>query len=609
MSTTFPDIDGRTAVSVLRRPITPLLLALLIAFPLALLTSWSSAVTVWQTGSFFDSDDAMRAVEVRDWMAGQGWFDLAAHRFGLPEGLFMHWSRVVDVPLALLIRAFDFALSPEMAERAARIAWPLALQMSLIAAMAYAARVLAGSGAMLPAALLIVFGGIGYTQFVPGRIDHEALQIVLLTMMAGTELESLDPAKASRAALTGIAVAVSLAVSLENLPFVAVVLGTLPIAWTISGERHRGALLWLGLGLGLAAPIMFVATVAPSRYAISSLDAFSAPHVAGALMGSATLVVLAVLTPSCGTGGSRSVGRRAALLAAMGTAVATIMLWAFPGCLREPFADMDPLVKHLWLDQVREVQSLFAALRERPATTLALIGPMVVGSICALVALAATRGVARLRWAVLAALVLAGFVGTLWGIRVAFSLQPLALLGGAWAVDRTVVWARDSRRRSAATAVPFALFLACSSLGWALLPLGPASSREDAEYATDRRCNSAAALEPLNRLPPGRVFAPLDAGPFLLAHTSLSVLAGPFHRNNAGNLAVLKGFTAPPDAARAIVRDTDARYVVVCSSPAPTPGESAVPDDLATALDGGRVPAWLKPVPLGGTPYRVYAVE
>ncbi len=609
MSTTFPDTDGRTTVDVLRRPLPPLLLAMLLAFALALFASWSRAVTIWQTGSFFDADDAMRAVEVRDWMAGQGWFDLAAHRLGPPEGSFMHWSRVVDVPLALLARAFGIALSPDMAERAARIAWPLALQASLIAAMAYAARVLAGSGAMLPAAMLIVFGGITYTQFQPGRIDHEALQIVLLTLMTGTLLESLDPAKASRAALTGVTVAVSLAVSLENLPFVAVVLAALPIAWAIVGERHRSTLLWLALGLGLAVPAMFVATVAPSRYAISSVDAFSAPHVAGAVMGSATLVLLAVLTPFCGTSGFGGLGRRAALLAALGGAVAATLLWAFPGCLQGPFAGMDPLVKQLWLDRVREVQPILAALQERPGTTLALIGPMVVGSIGALAALATTRGVARLRWAVLVALVLAGFVGTLWGIRVAFSLQPLALLGGAWAVDRTLVWARGNRRRSAATIVPFAFFLACSTLGWALLPLGSASPREDAEDAADRRCYSASALEPLDRLPPGRGFAPLDAGPFLLAHTPLSVVAGPFHRNDAGNLAVLKGFTAPPDAARAIIRDTGARYVVVCPSPTPTPAASGVPDDLATALDAGRVPAWLKVVPLDGTPYRVYAVE
>ncbi len=33
-----------------------------------------------------DPDDAMRLVEVRDLVNGQGWFDLVQHRFGPPPG-------------------------------------------------------------------------------------------------------------------------------------------------------------------------------------------------------------------------------------------------------------------------------------------------------------------------------------------------------------------------------------------------------------------------------------------------------------------------------------------------------------------------------------------
>ena len=45
------------------------------------------------------TDDAMRLVQVRDWIGGQGWFDLFQHRLD-PPGASMHWSRVVDVPWA-----------------------------------------------------------------------------------------------------------------------------------------------------------------------------------------------------------------------------------------------------------------------------------------------------------------------------------------------------------------------------------------------------------------------------------------------------------------------------------------------------------------------------
>src|ERR1700687_3187469 len=50
----------------------------------------------------FDSmstDDAMRLVEVRDLIAGQGWFDLTQHRLD-PPGVSIHWSRGIDAPLA-----------------------------------------------------------------------------------------------------------------------------------------------------------------------------------------------------------------------------------------------------------------------------------------------------------------------------------------------------------------------------------------------------------------------------------------------------------------------------------------------------------------------------
>ena len=45
----------------------------------------------------------MRLVQVRDLLQGQGWFDVFLHRMNAPYGLAMHWSRLVDGPLALLV--------------------------------------------------------------------------------------------------------------------------------------------------------------------------------------------------------------------------------------------------------------------------------------------------------------------------------------------------------------------------------------------------------------------------------------------------------------------------------------------------------------------------
>ena len=106
----------------------------LIALALAAAAAVTSSriVSVWNTGAFFDTDDAMRAVQVRDLLAGQPWFDMTAYRLDPPVGMFSHWSRVVDTPLAGLELFLRLFLSPEYAERATRLVFPFALFAALL---------------------------------------------------------------------------------------------------------------------------------------------------------------------------------------------------------------------------------------------------------------------------------------------------------------------------------------------------------------------------------------------------------------------------------------------------------------------------------------------
>ena len=604
MSITSLPFPSRAADHTSGRSFHPVLLALIIALPIALAMSWSRTVTIWRTGTFFDTDDAMRAVQVRAWMAGQGWFDLAAHRLNPPDGVFMHWSRVVDVPLAVLVRAFDLVLPPELAERAARILFPVALQAALIAAMAATARTLAGPAAAVPAALLIVLGGISYGQFVPGRIDHHAPQILLLTLMTGATLASLDPARARSAAWVGLFVAVSLAISLENLPFMVAILAAAPVAWAVTGQRMRATLLWLALGLAVAVPATFVATVAPSRTGLVSLDAFSILHVAALGLGVVGLVTLSVATRFC-----PGAARRWAVLAATGFVMGLLLVVLFPTALHGPYDGIDALVQSVWLDHVTEAQPLLDAIRERPDTFSLFIVPLLAGGVAALIALMTTRDLARARWALVVALVAIGFAGAFWEVRVVASLQPLALLGGAWAVARVATLARE-RSSSSHWVAATGLLLLFSSVGWAFVPMPAMSSERAAELAGGQACRDAGALTPLAALPAGLAFAPIDLGSHLLAQTPLSVVAAPYHRNIRGNRAVLQGFLASPDAAHDLIAAAGARYVILCPGSVQTSVMAkAAPDGLAAALVAGRVPDWLTPVLLAPTPYRVYAVE
>src|ERR1700722_2490582 len=92
-------------------------------------------------GGVFDAmsaAEAMRLVQVRVWIGGQGWFDLFQHRLD-PPGASMHWSRVVDVPLAALILLLRPMIGTHGAETVTLFLWPLllfAVALMLVAAIA-----------------------------------------------------------------------------------------------------------------------------------------------------------------------------------------------------------------------------------------------------------------------------------------------------------------------------------------------------------------------------------------------------------------------------------------------------------------------------------------
>src|ERR1700675_3803410 len=121
------------------------------------------------------TDDAMRLVEVRDLIAGQGWFDLMQHRLD-PPGVSMHWSRVIDVPLAGLILALRPLLGSNGAEAAALVLWPtLLFGAALLLVAAIARRMTDGANrhvAQLAGMTLAALSAPALIHFRSGAIDH-----------------------------------------------------------------------------------------------------------------------------------------------------------------------------------------------------------------------------------------------------------------------------------------------------------------------------------------------------------------------------------------------------------------------------------------------------
>ena len=123
-------------------------------------------------------------------------------------------------------------------------------------------------------------------------------------------------------------------------------------------------------------------------------------------------------------------------------------------------------------------------------------------------------------------------------------------------------------------------------------------------------CQRASDYAPLARLPRGRVLAFIDSGPFILMQSDHAVLAAPYHRNQAGNNAMLDMFLNR--AGRRQGQDGRARHCLrrVLSRRAGKLHYAAdAPAGLAAALSRGNVPSFLERISLDDTDLMVYRVR
>ena len=135
----------------------------------------------------------------------------------------------------------------------------------------------------------------------------------------------------------------------------------------------------------------------------------------------------------------------------------------------------------------------------------------------------------------------------------------------------------------------------------------PATAHRIIDSGDAGTCSRAADYKPLAMLPRGRVLAFIDAGPFILLESDHAVLAAPYHRNEAGNIAMLDMFLGAPNDAKAQLIAHDIGYVAFCpGAPERYTYASAAPSGLAAALGRDDVPGFLKRITLPGTDLVVY---
>lgn len=532
-----------------------------------------------------DNDDLMRLVVIRDWLAGQGWFDHQQYRVLPPEGISLHWSRYIDAGIAAILVPASWLLPQAEAELLAVTLWPVLLACLMILVTGLGTARLFGTAAAFGAVVMALTWRKFVVEFAPGRIDHHNVQLLCAT--AVFFLAVLPGRPRLYGALAGAAAAFSFAVGLEMLPVLLLIWGMVTLRWVFGGETAGRWLAAFAVAIGLAAPLLMAGQVPARDWAVRHCDVLAPPLLS--LLSVGVAASLLPLLPRRWLPGWPA--RMAALAGVAGLGLT--LAWPLLGpCLAGPYADMSPEARAIIDNQITEARSVPDLLRDMAPMVIRSLLPVVLTLALALAV--GWRMRARLspdqRFALVMALVVAG-VGlafTLTQIRAANLMAPAVPLLAGVVFGAFAGLPRDSRLRAPA-AVMLLLSMPLTIEAAILQVLRLTATPAQAAAAPDPAgCRNAESMAEIAALPPSTVFSSTNLGTAIIAYTPHSATSAPYHRSDAAFMNGIGAFAGEAEL-RAALAASGADYLALCRN---SPFEGSLP--YAQQLIAGDLPPWLR---------------
>ncbi|MFQ1702779.1 hypothetical protein ACJ5NV_19535 [Loktanella agnita] len=548
-----------------------------------------------------DNDDIMRLMSVRQWLAGQSWFDMVQYRIVPPEGIFIHWSRYVDAGIAAILVPLSFIFETETAEMLAVVIWPTLLKIALVVLVGFATRRLFDARV---ACIAVIFTMIWVVTssfyFRPGRIDHHNVQILMMFVLTFAALWPSRPIAGG--VVAGVAAAFSMAVGLESLPFVIGVSLLLALR-AIFDWTHIARARFLGFcaAVSLASVIFWLGQTAPADWLLIQCDRLSLPVFAllgiGVVAGSLPLFVV-----------------RSPVLRLFGTVLLVIigfvLCWPVLGtCAAGPYALLSPELQAYIHGSIQEARPIHEVAPTQPGVVNAMMTPLLSGTAFALYFWMRGRDAADRNATthdILGQCLILGLIG----ITASFSQLRLVLMAApvlpvlvGYALSRFVIDYAETRNSTSALGFLVALTLMMTPVAFnaPLAQVMPES--ETARRAQDADCRAGEELTKLNGISPGRVLSSINLGASLIWLTHHDAYAAPYHRSPAAFYNGGLGFQLAEAAFKQHVASIGATHVLVCAGT--SYGDSSYPTALAT---GDAQSDWLRPVPVDSEALILYEV-
>jgi hypothetical protein len=556
----------------------------------------------WNSIRYFglgDTDDNMRIMQVRALLHGQGWFDLRQYRMNPPYGANIHWSRLVDLPIAGLILLLRPLLGGAAAERWAVAIAPMLPYLLLLFSLALTARRLIDARAYPLAFVAVFFAGSTNGMFMPERIDHHGWQLALLALsMAGLA----DPKRLRGGLTLGISSALSLAIGLEMIIYIAIMGVAMALFWVADAEE-RDRLLAYGVSLGGATALSFLVFASYANRA-PVCDALSLVWLSDVLLGGALLAGLSLLAVA-------DWRKRLALALVAGVVLTGFHALTWPNCLQR-LEGVSPEVYRLWLSHVKEARPIYThGWRIASMITALPITGLIGWAILIRVQRPDPERLRRILGAAVPGIAATALL--LWQTRTGPAAQMLATVGAAAFVWYLVplTW----RSKSTLVLVLGSLATVAIGSGFAVqlvayVPEPKPTPQEKAIGKANSLCHSLWGYHPVALQPKGIVFTFVDLGPRLIAVTHHDAIAGPYHRNGQQIADVMNAFRGSADQAHRLILKYHSNYLLTCpKSSTTTIFMSEAPKGFYGQLERGQVPQWLTPVQLPkDSPFKMWRV-
>ncbi|WP_299077246.1 hypothetical protein [uncultured Ruegeria sp.] len=547
------------------------------------------------TGPTQGPDDIMRWVSVLDLQNGQGWFDPYQHRLGPDEGTLMHWSRIVDVPIAAIYWVSSAFLPAKMALTATALIWPSFLAGITLWAFAATGGALGNRAGAISALVMGVFALMNSGKFDQYSFDHHGLQVLLFVYAVMFFVLRKD--KPHAGLWMGFCLALSVSIGAESLLQIGIIGLFVAIDWVLSGLAARRRSIEFGTAIVLTLLVAVIATTSRDSFYYPGCDALTLNVVLPAGLAAAGLPFAALVASN------RALTVRATCLLVLGGSVVVVAQMFAPYCLENPVNHMASDVRDFWLSQVTEAQNVTLVIQRYAGETIALICIAIFSIFAA--ALFAYKTEPKIEYLLFLFLIAAGFVLFLYQSRM-MTFLTVSLVAVQAQVLR-VMYRKYKVEDQRSFGVLMILFVALMSpktgasleKSYKAMTAVKEETNGQSHAAPVLSCTTENDFLPLKELEPGLIVADFDFASYILLYTDHSVLAGNYHRNEAGIIAQIDLFRSKASEIGPRLDELGVDYIMVCKPHPRAAYWSSVSDGdgLPAELLRGDLPDGIEEIP------------